>query len=344
MTTPPIGTRLATTPAVISTAATVPDAGGAAPPGPGAPCRELAGLRVLVTGGSGFIGSRVVEGLCRAGSWVLSVDLVHPRGPAPVSCRFERCDVRSTRLAEVVASFAPEVVVHLAARVDVADSLRRPMLDVDVNVRGTITVAQAAVDAGAGLLVFAGSCAVYGAPQRLPVDEDHPLRPVTPYGLSKATALRYVEWFTEFRGLPATSLILGNVYGPATAAGVIGRFLADATARRESVLHGGGRCTRDFVHVDDVTDAIVRACASPAAGRVNIGSGVETSVAETHALVSAVTGCERDPVSGPARDGDIERMCLRADLAAELLDWHPRITLTDGIAAMASGNGLEASA
>lgn len=305
---------------------------------------ELLGRRVLVTGGSGFVGSRVIDALCRAGSWVLSVDEAHLRGPAPVGSGFEQCDVRSTRVAEIVTSFAPEVVVHLAARVDVAESLRRPVLDMDVNVRGTITVAEAAVEAGVELLIFAGSCAIYGVPGRLPVAEDHPMWPVTPYGLSKATALRYVEWFAEFRGLPATSLILGNVYGPGASSGVIGRFLSDAAERRTSVLHDSGRCTRDFVHIDDVAAAILQACALPAVGRVNIGVGVETSVSEAHALVSAATGHDLDPVSGPARDGDIERICLRNDRAIELLDWRPRITLADGIAALASENRLGVSA
>lgn len=321
---------------------------GGAPSRPEDPVSGLSGRRVLVTGGSGFLGSRVVNGLCRAGAWVLSVDLTHPREPAPVECCFERCDIRSTRLTKVVTSFAPEVVVHLAARVDVADSLRRPVLDVDVNVRGTITVAEAAADAGAGLLVFAGSCAVYGAPEQLPVGEEHPVRPTTPYGLSKATALRYVDWFTQSRGLPTTSLILGNIYGPSVAGshrgGVIGHFLADVAARRASELHGGGRSTRDFVHVDDVADAVLRACAAPAAGAVNIGSGVETSVADVYALVRAATGGAGEAVSGPPRGGDIERMCLRADRAAQRLDWRPKIALADGIAALVSGNEMEATA
>jgi UDP-glucose 4-epimerase len=269
---------------------------------------------------------------------VVSVDRRRPERRFPVSCRVEQCDIRSARLGEVVAGFAPQVVVHLAAQVDVPGSMRSPAEDADVNVRGTITVARAAVTAGTELLVFAGSCAIYGAVTDLPVGEDHARAPLTPYGLSKAAALGYVEWFARSGGLPATSLILGNVYGPAhpvRRGGVISRFLADTTAGRASVLYGNGRTTRDFVHVDDVTDAVLRACAAPAAGQVNIGSGIETSIARVRSLISEAAGQVIPPVRGEAQVGDIERMCLRIDRAATVLGWSPRINLDDGIAALA---------
>lgn len=308
--------------------------------------RQLADRRVLVTGGSGFIGFRVVEGLCRAGARVMSVDHCRPRRRAPLSCRLEECDIRTTRLAELVAEFAPHVVVHLAAQVDVPESVRSPVVDVDVNVRGTVAVAEAAAAAGTELLVFAGSCAIYGAVTELPVGEDHALAPITPYGLSKAAALGYVEWFARYRGLPTTSLILGNVYGPphpAHRGGVISRFLADATEGRASVLHSDGRATRDFVHVDDVTDAVLRACTAPAAGRINIGSGIETSIADVRVLINETTGQVIPPVRGEALLGDIERMCLRISRAATVLGWSPRIGLAEGIAALAP-IAMEASA
>jgi UDP-glucose 4-epimerase len=216
------------------------------------------------------------------------------------------CDIRSGGLPGIVAGFAPHVVVHLAAQVSVAESVRFPGADADVNVRGTVAVAEACAAAGSGLLVFAGSCAVYGDPAVLPVGEEHPLTPATPYGLSKASALGYAEWFAQFRGLPVTSLILGNVYGPGQHGGVISQFLADAAAGRHCVLHGRGRATRDFVHVGDVADAVLRACASPAAGRVNISSGTETSTARVHELVAAAAGhavprCPQQP--GPGTSG-----------------------------------------
>ena len=300
--------------------------------------RQVPGLRVLVTGGSGFIGTRVAGELCRAGAQVMSVDRRPPPQGFPASCQAETCDIRAPRLAALAAAFGPHVVVHLAAHVSVPESARRPAADADVNVRGTVTVAEAAAAAGAELLVFAASCAIYGPPARLPVGEDHPLAPVTPYGLSKAAALGYAEWFARHRRLPATSLILGNVYGPARPArgkgGVISQFLAAAADQRAPVLHGDGRATRDFVHLDDVADAVLRACAAPPAGRVNIGSGTETSIAEVQALVSEAAGQTILPARGGARPGDIQRMCLRTDRAAARLGWSPRTSLAEGIAAL----------
>lgn len=213
--------------------------------------------------------------------------------------------------------------------------------------QGTITVLDAAEVAGTDLLVFASSCAVYGEAPARPVGEDQRLAPLAPYGMSKATAMRWIEWFAQHRGLAATSLILGNVYGPSATSrqgGVIGRFLADAAAGHASVLHGDGRSTRDFVHVDDVTNAVLQACASESLGRVNIASGVATSVQQVHALVAAATDCTLDPVHGAARECDIERMCLRTDRAAELLGWRPQVGLAEGITALTSGFGMEVSA
>jgi UDP-glucose 4-epimerase len=298
---------------------------------------------VLVTGGSGFIGTHVTSGLCQAGARVLSVDARAPRRRPPAACQAVQCDIRSGDLAGIVAGFAPHAVVHLAAQVSVAESVRFPGADADVNVRGTVAVAEACAAAGTGLLVFAGSCAIYGDPNVLPVGEEHPLAPVTPYGLGKASALGYAEWFAEFRGLPVTSLILGNVYGPGQHGGVISQFLADAAAGRPCTLHGHGRATRDFVHVGDVTDAVLRACASPPAGRVNIGSGTETSIARVHELVAAAAGHAVPPVPAPARPGDIGRMSLRTSRAASLLGWAPATGLADGIAALVPA-GIEASA
>lgn len=305
---------------------------------PGRQARRMPGLRVLVTGGSGFIGSRVVRELCRAGTQVLSVDRCPPPQEFHPSCRAETCDIRAARLAVLAAAFAPHIVVHLAAHVSVPESARRPAADADVNIRGTVTVAEAAAAAGAQLLVFAASCAIYGQPARLPVGEDHPLAPVTPYGLSKAAALGYAEWFARHRGLPVTSLILGNVYGPPRPApgdgGVISQFLAAAADQRAPVLHGDGRATRDFVHVDDVADAVLRACAAQPAGRVNIGSGTETSIADVQAMVSGAAGQAILPACTGARPGDIQRMCLRTDRAAALLGWSARTSLAEGIAAL----------
>lgn len=148
----------------------------------------LPGRRVLVTGGSGFIGTRVVQALTGAGATVLSLDLHPPRQPLSPPATSILCDIRGRRLGEIASDFSPSVVVHLAAQVDVTTAELRPVVDADINVVGTITVAEAAATVGARL-VFASSCAVFGEPRQLPVGEDEPIAPSTPYGLSKAAAM-----------------------------------------------------------------------------------------------------------------------------------------------------------
>ncbi len=226
------------------------------------------------------------------------------------------------------------MVVHLAAQVDVTTAESLPAVDADINVVGTITVAEATARVGARL-VFASSCAVYGEPRRLPVGEGDPIAPSTPYGLSKAAAMEYVEWFARRYGLAATSLILGNVYGQHNTRGVLATFLADAPAGRPSILHANGLPTRDFVHVDDVTRAVVTACSTPAAGRVNIGTGTETSVRELHSLVGAATGRVIEPDLTADADGGCDRMRLRIDRAEQLLGWTPRVRLDAGVRTVA---------
>jgi UDP-glucose 4-epimerase len=306
-----------------------------------------AARRVLVTGGSGFIGCHVVDELRRWGVTVMSVDIVRPpAGRLLKPNRFELCDIRSSRLHGVLADFAPDVVVHLAAQTGIAGAASRVACDADVNVRGTINVAEAAVAVRVDLFVFAATCAIYGAVRELPVGEDRELAPITPYGLGKAAALGYIEWLAENRGLAVTSLILGNVYGRdhrGDRAGVISRFVADAIAGRPSDIRGNGTATGDFVHVQDVAEAVLHACAAPAAGRVNIGSGVETSVLDVRAMVSEATGrvLSVRPVSLLA--GEIERMCLAVGRAAGALGWRARITLADGISSLVPAGALAAS-
>ncbi len=296
---------------------------------------RLAGRRIVVTGGNGAIGKHLIRRLKSAHAQVLCLDTTtaDPNAHRPGSVRAVRCDIRSPHLAGIIAAYHPDTVVHLAAQVSVPDSVNQPRYDADVNITGTIAVAQTTAAAGAHL-VFAATCAIYGNPQRVPVTEDAPLAPISPYGLSKAAAVNYLDWFAEHHRLPVTTLILGNVYGTGNPNAVIDQFIAATAAGRPTVLHGGGHATRDFIHIDDVTDAILTACTAPPAGRINIASGTETSIVDIHQLITGLSTHTIAAQRRPARPGDIPRMCLDVTRATNTLGWYTRIDLARGITAL----------
>ncbi|MFI5492358.1 NAD-dependent epimerase/dehydratase family protein [Actinoplanes sp. NPDC051859] len=304
-----------------------------AEPRPGDP---LAGRRIVVTGAHGAIGSHLVRRLIASSADVLCLDTAPPTTSRLASPHLStvRCDIRSRALPATIAAHQPDVVVHLAAQVGIPVSVTQPGYDADVNIRGTIAVAEATAAAGARL-VFAATCAIYGHPDRLPVTETAPLAPISPYGLSKAAAVQYLDWFAAHHRLPVTSLILGNVYGAGTPNAVVDRLVAAAAAGTPSVLHGDGNATRDFVHIDDVTEAFAAACLAPAAGRVNIGSGTETRIRDVHRLIACRIPHMVPALRSPARPGDIPRMHLDVVRAADALGWRARTGLASAVAALA---------
>ncbi len=307
------------------------------------PRREARPFRALVTGGAGFIGSALVDALLAAGHQVTVVDnfsrgrevnlpLSHPR------LAIRAVDIRDPALDLAVAEARPEVVFHLAAQIDVRASVADPRTDAEINVIGTVAVAEAARRAGARKIVFSSSGgSIYGNPRTLPVTEDQPVDPLSPYAVAKVSGELYLNAFAQLHGLQCTHLALANVYGPRQdpqgEAGVVAVFAQALLSGRPTRVFGDGGNTRDYVYVDDVAAAFVLAAGD--AGnrrRFHVGTGVQVSDRRLHALVADAVGCPDRPDHAPARLGDLRASALDSSRARAELGWSPRFDLPQGIA------------
>jgi len=302
-------------------------------------------MRAVVTGGAGFIGSTLVDRLLAEGHFVTVIDnlatgrLSNLEGARASGDRFSmvELDVRSSEIAETVAAAAPEVVFHLAAQADVRVSVERPVFDAEVNVIGGLNVIEAARAAGARKVVVASSGGtIYGdpAPEDLPVDEQHSQHPISPYGVAKKVIDDYLYAFRFLHGLNYTSLALANVYGPRQdphgEAGVVAIFAGRLLSGEGCRIFGDGEQTRDFVYVNDVVDAFVRAADRGDGVLCNIGTGVETSVNHLYRAMADAAGVDASASYEPARAGELARSALNPGFAEKQLGWTPQTSLVDG--------------
>ncbi|MER3456487.1 MAG: UDP-glucose 4-epimerase [candidate division GAL15 bacterium] len=296
-------------------------------------------MRVLVTGGAGFVGSFVVEALRDAGHRVAVVDTLKS-GRAefvPQGVPLYQLDVTSPALREVFEEERPEAVCHHAAQASVAVSVRDPLEDARVNVLGTLNVLQCCVRYGVGRVLFASTGgALYGDPDSLPVREDDPPRPLSPYGVHKFCGEQHLANYGRLYGIRWAALRYGNVYGPRQdpygEAGVVAIFCAAMLEGRQPVIFGDGLHTRDYVYVEDAAHATLLALEVGAEGVINVGTGVETSTRRIFELVRNATGYRGEPHYGPPRPGDVRRICLDATRAEQVLGWRPGVSLEEGIA------------
>ncbi len=304
-------------------------------------------MRVLVTGGAGFIGSTLVDRLLAEGCEVDVVDdlstgslanLDDARAVRNRKFTFHRLDVRSSAVADLIAHRRPEVVFHLAAQADVRVSVARPGFDAEVNVLGTLNVCEGALASGTRKVVFAASGGtLYGVPESIPTREGHPQRPMSPYGVSKKAAVDYLHYYREIRGLEFSALALANVYGPRQdphgEAGVVAIFAGLLLDGKQPTIFGDGGQTRDFVFVDDVVDAFVRAAEKGGGLLMNVGTGVETSVTELFEVMAALTGYPGDARHAPERAGELRNSALDPGRAGIHLGWKPWTSIEDGLGA-----------
>lgn len=306
-------------------------------------------MRVLVTGGAGFIGSTLVDRLLADGHRVTVLDnlctghlgnLAAARDAnrsRPGCFGFTKADISAGGLAELVARAHPEVVCHLAAQVSVRRSVSEPLADATTNLLGTVGLLEAARRAGVRKVVFASSGgSIYGNPTRLPVSERAGVDPHSPYAAGKAAAELYLGAWREMYGLHFTSLALGNVYGPRQdphgEAGVVAIFCRAMLAGEATRVFGDGGQSRDYVFVDDVADAFARALEAGDDRRFNIGTAVSTTDLALHSLLAAATGAADRPQFAPARLGDLRAISLDPTAARAGLGWAPFTSLEEGVA------------
>ncbi len=303
-------------------------------------------MRIVVTGGAGFIGSNLVDTLLSDGHAVTVVDnlstgkfdnLMGVKDAAKENrFSFLHTDIRDDALLAAFKAKEQDAVIHLAAQPDVRISVKDPVFDADVNVLGTLNLLQMAADNGVSRFIntSSGGC-IYGEPDSIPVAEDAPRRPDSPYGVSKLVAEEYIRYFERTRGLSCCTLALANIYGPRQnpfgEAGVVAIFIGRILAGEECTIFGDGGQTRDFVYVDDVVDAYRSALSKGEGEFMNIGTGVQTSVNELYEGIADIMEWEVAASYAPPREGELDHIALDAARADRILGWKPRVSLQDGL-------------
>ncbi|MBM4465118.1 MAG: SDR family oxidoreductase [Chloroflexi bacterium] len=296
-------------------------------------------MRILVTGGAGFIGSHVVDALIERGHEVAVVDDLSTgkREHLNPQATFYHLDIRDAqRLAEVFAAERPEIVNHQAARANVRESMEKPVLYAEVNVIGSLNLLELSRKYEIAKFIYASTGgAVYGEPEYLPADEAHPINPLDPYGASKHFVEHYLHLYGVNYGLRYISLRYPNVYGPRQdpygEAGVVAIFTGQMLHGGQPVINGSGEQERDFVYVGDVVEANIKAMETGDNQVYNLGWGVGTSINEIFARLKEITGYGREAVHGPPRLGEVFKIYLEASKARQELGWGPRVGLDEGL-------------
>ena len=295
-------------------------------------------MKILVTGGAGFIGSHVADAYLAEGHDVLVADDLSTgkEGNVDPRARLYRLDIRAAELEHVFETERPDVVNHHAAKASVRESMVKPVLYADVNVLGSLNLLDLSRKYQVRKFIYASTGgAVYGEPQYLPADESHPVCPLDPYGASKAAFEHYLPLYHTQYGASFTVLRYANVYGPRQdplgEAGVVAIFTGQMLRGEQAVINGSGEQERDFVYVGDVSRANILALDRGEGGIYNIGTGMGTSINEIFARLKDATNYQSSAVHGPAKAGEVFKVYLDAEKAASELGWRPRTGLEEGL-------------
>ncbi len=297
-------------------------------------------MRILVTGGAGFIGSNTVDALVAAGHDVAVLDDLSKgkREQVNSAARFSQTDLRDrAAVTRVIEREKPEVLFHLGAQIDVRHSVADPVFDAEVNLCGLLNLMEAGRRNGLKRVIFSSTGgAIYGEQESFPCDEDHPCRPVSPYGVAKLASERYLFFYRVEYGIDYLALRYANVYGPRQdphgESGVVAIFCGRILAGRPATIFGDGGQTRDYVYVGDVVAANLAALNADAGGAFNISTGIETSVNRLFEELAAVSKARTPPpLHGAAPAGEQRRAVISPARAAAALNWRPQVALKDGL-------------
>ena len=295
-------------------------------------------MKVLVTGGAGFIGSNVVDGLIEEGYEVIVVDDLSNGREENISDKavFYKVDIRDKKLEDVIKSEKPDIVIHNAAQLSVRVSVEDPLLDADINIIGGLNLIDICQKNKVRKIIFASSGGtVYGDQSQFPADESHPTNPISPYGVAKLSTENYLYYFSKIHGLDYIALRYANVYGPRQdphgEAGVVAIFSKKILAGEAPLINGDGLQTRDYTYIGDVVKVNIVAIKSDFTGPVNIGTGAETDVVTLFNVLKDASGKDIEELHGPAKTGEQKRSVLDNSLAGKVLGWKPEFSIEEGL-------------
>ena len=296
-------------------------------------------MKILVTGGAGFIGSNLVDALIDKGHEVLVVDNLSTGSKDNINnkAKFFEVDISiNEKIKDIIDPERPEVIFHLAAQIDVRKSVANPQWDAQQNIIGSLNILENAKNYGVKKIFFASTGgAIYGDTTDIPTPETHAEVPISPYGIGKLTVEKYLDYYHKVFNLPYIVLRYGNVYGPRQdskgEAGVVAIFAGQALAGQNPIINGDGKQTRDYVFVDDVVSANLKALDFDSVGIFNIGTGKETNVNDLAELIKKNVQVDIEFTHGPANLGEQQRSCLDWSKAKNELNWQPEINIEQGI-------------
>jgi len=295
-------------------------------------------VKILVTGGAGFIGSNVADRFIQEGHQVTIIDNLFTGVETNVNkkAKFFKMDIRSVVIEKIFERTKPDVLCHHAAQIDVRKSAADPIFDAEINIVGSLNLLNACVKHKVKKVVFASTGgAIYGEQDYFPADENHPANPLSPYGVAKLTIEKYLYFYRETYGIDFVSLRYANVYGPRQnpfgEAGVVAIFTERFLADKKAIINGNGTQTRDFTFVEDVVESNLLALNYPESDIFNIGTGIETDINRIFRFLKKATGSKQEETHAPPKPGEQQRSVLDCSKAEKLLKWKPKYSLQEGI-------------